>query len=163
GAVQKKLKQVENATNLDEPVRKNLVEKYNAALEHLKTADEQKAIAEDFRRKTAEAPQELERLKSELKDPPEIRPPVSPAMGIAEMQEALAKAEKIYEDLQKQLDESENEPARRADRRTEIPALLESIRNQLEEIETQPASSPPAGAPFDPQAVAERVLLAARR
>lgn len=163
-AVQKKLKQVENATNLDEPVRKNLVEKYNAALEHLKTADEHKAIAEDFRNKTAEAPQELERLKSELKDPPQdILPPVSPDMGITEMQEALAKAEKIYEDLQKQLDESENEPARRADRRTEIPGLLESIRNQLEEIEKQPVASPPAGAPFDPQAVAERVLLAARR
>src|SRR5262245_35267568 len=79
------------------------------------------------------------------------------------MQEALAKAEKEYEELQKQLEEVESDSARRADRRTEIPGLLEAIRDQLEEIEGQPTASPPGGAAFDPQVVAERVLLTARR
>src|SRR5438046_8396123 len=64
-AVEKKLKQVESATNLDEPVKKSLVEKYNAALEHLKTAEEHKSTAEEFRKKTDEAPEELKRLKAE--------------------------------------------------------------------------------------------------
>src|SRR5262245_46995053 len=163
-AVEKKLKQVEGATNLDEPVRKNLVEKYSAALEHLKTAEQHKSAAKEFRKKTEEAPQELERLKAELTDAPGETPPAEAQnLGLAELQEALSRAEERYEELQKQLEQSENEPNRRADRQSEIPELLESIRNQLEEIEKQPAAAAPAGAAFDPQAVAERVLLTARR
>jgi potassium efflux system protein len=162
--IEKRLKQVENAANLDEPVRKALIEKYNAALEHLKTADEHKAQAEELRQQTAAAPAELERLKAAMKGPPRdgLRP-VSPDMGLAEMQQALTEAEKKYEALQKQLAEFENEPARRADRRKEIPGLLESIRDQLEEIEGQPAVNPSGGAALDLQAVAERVLLTSRR
>ncbi|MGE5193628.1 MAG: mechanosensitive ion channel domain-containing protein [Deltaproteobacteria bacterium] len=162
--IQKRLKQVENAANLDEPVRKSLIEKYNAALEHLQSAEEHKEKAEELRKKTEAAPKELERLKAELKDPPPaILPPAKADMGLTEMQEALAKAEKDYEALQKELAELENESAHRADRRTEIPGLLESIRDQLEEIETQAGASPPGGVAFDPQVVAERVLLTARR
>ena len=163
-AIQKRLQQVERATNLDETVRKGLIEKYTAALEHLKTADEHQATAEDLRKKTEEAPQELERLKAELKDPPgDILRPDSPAMSLVEMQVALADAEKKYEALQKELAEFESEPARRADRRKEIPGLLASLRNQLEELARQPEASLPAAKAFDPTVVAERILITARR
>src|SRR5262245_13183073 len=137
-AVEKRLKQVESAPNLDEAVRKSLVEKYSAALDHLKSAEEHKKKADEFRQLTAAAPEELEKLKADLNyPPPEATRPIANEICLAEMQEALAKAEKEYEDLQKKLDEVENEPARRADRRTEIPGLLEAIRDQLEEIESQ--------------------------
>src|SRR5262249_46972742 len=59
-AVEKRLKQVESAPGLDEALRKNLVEKYNAALDHLKSADEHKQKADEFRQKTEAAPEELE-------------------------------------------------------------------------------------------------------
>src|SRR6516164_5926030 len=128
--IKRRLKQVENNTNLDESVRKSLIEKYNAALEHLKTADEHKAKADELRQQTAEAPAELERLKAAIKSPPpEGRRSITPDMGLAEMQEALTEAEKQYEELQKELADFENEPARRVDRRKEIPGLLESIRD----------------------------------
>jgi len=163
-AIQKRLKQVENATNLDESVRKSLIEKYNAALEHLKSAEEHAQAAAEFREKTDAAPQELERLQAALKGgPPDVLPPIAPEMGLAEMQEALSKSEQIYETLQKERTEYENEPARRADRRTAIPPLLEALRNELEELEKQSGASAPSGAAFDPAAVAERVLLIARR
>jgi hypothetical protein len=48
-AIEKRLKQVENATNLDESVRKSLIEKYNTALAHLKTAEEHTQAAAEFR------------------------------------------------------------------------------------------------------------------
>jgi potassium efflux system protein len=163
-AIQKRLKQVESATNLDESVRKSLIEKYNTALAHLKTAEEHKQAAAEFREKTDAAPQELERLQEALKGPPpDVLPAIEPEMGLAEMQEALSKSEQIYETLQKERTEYENEPARRADRRTAIPPLLESIRNELEEIEKQSGVTAPGGATLDPAAVAERVLLIARR
>jgi len=121
--IEKRLKQVEKSANLDEAVRKSLVEKYSTALEHLKAAEEHKKKADEFREKTEAAPEELEKLKAALKDPPPDAPrPMAADLGVAEMQQALAKAEKEYEDLQKELAEIESEPARRADRRQESPA-----------------------------------------
>src|SRR5579872_4529562 len=163
-SIQRRLKQVENAANLDESLRKSLIERYTAAIEHLRTADEHAAKAAEFRKATEEAPQELEILKAELESPASVAlPRVSPEMGLSEMQQALSEAEEAYEGLQKQLAELEAEPARRASRRVEIPELQVSVKKQIDEIGKLSESNPAAGAASDPGLVAERVLISARR
>jgi potassium efflux system protein len=163
-AIERRLKQVKSAANLDETVRKGLIDTYQAALEHLSTAEKHAAKAAEFREKTAAAPKELEQLKATLDEPaPEARPQIPPEMGLAELQDALVQAEKDYEDLQNRLAGLQTESTQRSERRAEIPELEQAALGQLEEIQKQQATNPSGGAATDPAAVAERVLLAARR
>jgi len=162
--IKKRLKQVENTKQLEESLRKALLEKYTAALEHLEAGDAHAARAEKLRQETAEAPRQLEQVKVEsagLAAKP--APRVSPEMGLAEMQEALAAAEKAYAEAQKLLDEVQSEPQRRSDRRLEIPRLEDTARAQLEDLDKQ-RDPVPAGETLPSAAVAaERVLVSARR
>lgn len=163
-ALERRLKQIENASNLDEEVKKNLTETYTTALEHVKTAKEHAARAAEFRKLTAEAPRELEELKASLDAPPPDAPPkLTSEMGLAELQEALISAEKEYEALQQRLDELQSEPKRRAERRIEIPELQQEAHRQIEEIEKRSDLNPAGTAGLDPVALADRVLQAARR
>src|SRR5258708_1909667 len=163
-SIERRLKQVKGAANLDETVRKSLIDTYQAALEHLSAAEKHAEKAAEFRKKTAEAPKELEQLKATLDEPaPDVRPQIAPEMGLAELQDALLEAEKAYEDLQNRLAGLQTESAQRSERRAEIPELEQAALSQLEEVQKQQVTNPSGGAPTDPAAVAERVLLAARR
>lgn len=161
-AIERRLKQIESASNLDESVRKGLIDKYNAALEHLKTAKEHAARAAEFHKATADAPKQLARLKTKMEGPrPDASPQIAPDMDLAEMQDALSQAEKSYDDLQKRLAELQREPERRAERRIEIPDLEQAAREKLEDIQKEHESS--SAAESDPAAIAARVLLTAHR
>src|SRR5258708_3399034 len=163
-SIERRLKQVKSAANIEEPVRKILIDTYQAALEHLSIAEKHAEKAAEFRKKTAEAPKELEQLKATLDEPaPDVRPQIAPEMGLAELQDALLEAEKAYEDLQNRLAGLQTESAQRSERRAEIPELEEGGRRQLEEVKKQEVRNPWGGAPTARAAVAERVLLAARR
>lgn len=163
-AIQRKIKQVETATNLEEPVRKSLLETYQTALEHVQTAEEYLDKATEFRKATDKAPEQLERLKAKLGGPkPDLRPQITPEMGLAEMQQALSEAEEAFEKLQKRLAELQDEPKRRTDRRIEIAKLQEAAISQLDEVEKLHDAAPAAGGATDPAVAATRVLLSARR
>lgn len=161
-AIQRHIEQVQKAANLEEPVRKSLLETYQAALQHVQTAEEYLDKAAEFRKATAQAPQQIERLKAKLEGPkPDLRPQITPEMGLTEMQQALSEAEEAFEKLQKRLAELQEEPARRADRRIEISKLQEAAVSQLEEVERLDEAAPSSAA--DPAVVAARVLHAACR
>jgi potassium efflux system protein len=162
-AIEQRLKQIENAANLEDSVKKSLIETYSSALAHLKAAKEHASKAAEFRKQTAEAPRELEELKAGLDAPAPEPPQINPEMGLFELQEALIQAEKDYEALQKRLAELRSEPTRRAERRIEIPELQEEARRQIEEIEKRSESNSAGSAGLDPTVAAERVLQAARR
>src|SRR5260370_24428096 len=163
-SIERRLKQVKSAANIEEPVRKILIDTYQAALEHLSAAEKHAEKAAEFRKKTAEAPKELEQLKATLEEPaPEVRPQIAPEMGLAELQDALLEAEKAYEDLQNRLASLQTESTQRSERRAESPELEQAALGQLEEVQKQQTTNSSGGASTDPAAVAERVLLAARR
>ncbi|MBS0263613.1 MAG: hypothetical protein JSS02_16850, partial [Planctomycetes bacterium] len=137
-AIEAKLKQLESATNLDPVVKKSLVDTYTEALNHLKAAQEHAQREAGFRKATIEAPRELQRVKARLdahRDDPSV--PATTDMGLSELQEALDTAEAKYEALQKRLDDLQEEPNRRAERRKEIPELQREAQRLVEELEAQ--------------------------
>lgn len=162
--IQKRLKQIEDALALDPVVKKSLVETYNTALEHLKTAEEHAAKAAELNKATAEAPRQLQKLKVKLNSPPTTAPlPISDGMSLAEMQQALSDAEEACEELEKKLDELQNEPERRAARRIEIPGLQQAVREQVTEAEKQRDSARAAKPATDPAIAASNALYLAHR
>ncbi len=163
-AIQKRLKQVEDAPTLDPVIKKSLVDTYNVALDHVKTAGEHAAKAAGYRKATADAPKEMRQLKAKLETPrSDSTPQISSQMGLAEMQEALADSENAYEALQKQLEEHQSEPARRAERRKTIPELQRIAQRQIEDIEKQHDPVQIGDPQSDPLAAAESLRLSAHR
>ena len=162
-AIQARIKQAEDATSLEESVRKSLIDAYKTALDHVRTAEEHHAKAMKFREETKDAPRELRKLKSNTKLPGPPIPKVTADMELGEMQDVILKAEETYDDLQNRLLELQNEPSRRDKRRGEIPTLQEAKRKQIQEIEKlQDAIHETEGEP-EPAVLAQRTLLAARR
>jgi potassium efflux system protein len=163
-AIQKRLKLAEEGTALDPVVKKGVVDSYNEALEHVKTAGEHAAKAEGFRKATIEAPREMQRVKAKLQSPRlDLSPQISPDMGMSEMQQALAESENAYEALQKKLDELQSEPSRRAERRKKIPELQRDAQRMMEEIDTSLDPAQAAGTATDPVAAADSMRRLAHR
>jgi potassium efflux system protein len=164
-AIQKRLKQAEESSALDPVAKKSVVDNYSEALEHVKTAGDHAAKIAGFRKATAEAPREMQRVKAKLDSPRlDLTPQISPDMGLAEMQQALAESENAYETLQKRLNELQAEPDRRAERRNKIPELQREAQRQMEQIEApgEPGQSA-GGRPSDPVAAADSVRRLAHR
>ena len=162
-AIQARIKQAESATSLEESVRKSLIDAYNTALEHVRTAEEHRAKAAKFREETKGAPRELRELKSNTKLPGLQIPKVTADMELDEMQDAILQAEETYDGLQNRLLELQDEPSRRDKRRTEIPVLQEAKRKQIQDIEKLQDAIHEAEGDDEPAVVAQRTLLAAKR
>lgn len=162
-AIQERLKAVEDAKDLDDAVRARLVETYGKALQQLKLAADAKSRVAAFELQTAQAPEELQRLKSSASaasEPPE--PAVPRDLSLADAQQELGRAVARAAELQKRLADSQNEPRLRSDRRAEIVKLQASAAAQLEEVEQQLSLKPATEEPAE-EASAAKLLLEARQ
>ncbi len=161
--VQARLKKLEDNKDLDSALKTKLIEAYTKSLEHLRAAAESAAQSEQNAKRTREAPERLQTLKAELAKPPFEQPPVVPPDAtLVQVQQLLSQAETAFSDAQKSLQILQDEPKRRADRRLEIPKLVEAAKLQLAEIDKQLEAKPSPDEPAESVAAA-RLLLESRK
>ncbi len=133
------------AQGMDEALRAGLLEQYDEAIRQLRAADDWRAKASYFEQQGQRAPAELKGLQEFLKNPPQpSEVQIPPKATLPELEQALAQAETQYKNLQNEFDQLIREPARRADRRSEIAVLLASAQARVQEAENAIAAPPDA-------------------
>jgi potassium efflux system protein len=162
-AVESQRKLAEKNSDLDAGLRTKLLEIYDKTLEQLRAADASALRSEQLRKSVQSAPNQLEQLKTELADPPRDAPPEVPSEAtLAQLLQLQSQAETQLAEAQSELATLQAEPARRTDRRAEVPKLADAAKAQLEELDRQLAAKP---APEEDARVTEaaRALLLARK
>ncbi len=147
--------------DLDEAVRKRIVQSYDDALVQLEA--QQNALVERDRlvRLASSAPEELESIRADLK-----RPIEEPVVEITEattgesVRQSLQQAEAALEAARRKAEELRQEQSRRVERRTKIPEEIVAARADLEASEEAVRRR---GVPEDEAGRAELVQLLAER
>lgn len=156
-------KQVEEANDLDDEIRKRAVEIYKQAQDQWKRAGDLSARTAELKKQAAAATERQTAAKADLaslKSKPEPEAPANASLAVLEQEVAKRQAE--LESLRKLQADLEAEPNRRANRRKEIRANLIAAPERMEEVTKQLEAAAPADEP--PQVTqARRTELMARR
>lgn len=139
--LQARKKQAAESPELEENVKTRLTEIYDRAISQLKLAEELTARRRQYGQTTKNAPEELDRIRAALEQPPIAPAPDVPAdLTLAQAEQNLTKATLALQEAKKRAADLENEPKRRADRRIAIPEETSSAKQQFEEIKNKLAA-----------------------
>src|SRR5262249_53732830 len=134
-----KIKDLEAASDADQPDRAALLELYRQALDDVKRSDEEHARAAELEKQRIAAPYQLEVLKRQHAAKAPAQPakslPGPPDSPLASWEQSLAGAEHDLETAQKALDDKESEEQQRAAHRVEIPQAIAAARVKLDELQ----------------------------
>ncbi|UCD48869.1 MAG: mechanosensitive ion channel [Phycisphaerales bacterium] len=141
--LQTRKKQATESPDLTDDVKAKLAEAYDRAIAQLKLAEELAARRKQYNQTAKTAPTALAETKDTLAQPAATALPEVPSdLTLAQAEQILAQATVALEDARKKATELENEPKRRADRRTKIPEESNAARRQLEEIQKKLDAAP---------------------
>jgi potassium efflux system protein len=151
------------AANLDEPTRAAAATLYQQALQEIRAARSSAALVAGFDAELSTAAQEMERVRRQLAQLQEASPPEpNQDASLAQLQQELAQLETDLAAHQKALADLEAWPKHRAARRVEIPKLLSTARQSLQDLERQ-SQLKPATEEAPALTAARNTLRAARR
>ncbi|MEQ8790904.1 MAG: mechanosensitive ion channel [Pirellulaceae bacterium] len=154
--------QLETAT-LTEDEKAQAEKLYAQAIEQLAQAEQHAQTAARWKQLQQEAPQTVERLKAELASPPEpVELSIPEDAALADLDARLAEARQRQAEAEKALQESQREPSRRADRRSEVARETPAAKQRIADSEAALAAPPNAGTPAE-LALAQRTLQEATR
>jgi potassium efflux system protein len=143
-----RLERVKSNAGLPDPVRREAVEAYQAALKWLNTAQQWRQKAESHQTAAREADERLRRVHEQLQRAATRPAATAPAEGtLAELSDDLAVAEQRLEEASQQQTALETEIRRRAARRTEIPKLVSRAEQAIEQAEAALGAIPADAAP----------------
>ena len=162
--VQGRLKQLDETTGLDAAVKAKAADLYKQALEQLRAADEHAAQAANWAKSRETAPQREEQQRQNLAQTPADLPPMLAAgASLDQHRRKLADAQEELTTAQKALATLTAEPARRAERRSELPRQLQELRQELADTEYGLAAKPPVGEAAAISAANQTLMLARQR
>ncbi|MBN1124992.1 MAG: mechanosensitive ion channel [Sedimentisphaerales bacterium] len=128
-------KTVTDSSNLEQEQKTKLLEIYDQAIAQLKAAEESLVKKEQYLQVRQAVPSELERIKGLLAEPmPEQVASAPTDMTLQDMEQARTQAKVQYDEAKKNSDTLENEPRRRAERRTKIPEEVNAAQEQLTQL-----------------------------
>ena len=138
-AIAAQIKDLESATDADQPNRATLLDLYRQALDDLKQVDDQKSHIAELEKQRIATPYQLElhkrdcRRQAHRKIAPVATLPTSASLDDWEQQ--LAAAQPELQAAQKTADELESQQQQRAAHRLEIPQTIAAARIKLDELE----------------------------
>lgn len=139
--LQSRLSQVADSAELDAETKARLTELYNQAINFVTTRNQAADTAAKFEQQLAETPSLAQSVGEELSQPPPDPEPDAPEdVPTAVLEQQLAQAEADLAAARRTRDDLNAEPARRAERRKQIPEQLAAARQRLEEAQRQLAS-----------------------
>jgi potassium-dependent mechanosensitive channel len=162
-SVQTRIKQLDDAKDLEDLVKQKIRDSYQQALPELEAIKNRAAKIANFEQAIATAAEKLVETKSALAK--------LPAKSVLEKQDELTlpQIDQLITKKQIELDETrtqlaalESEPKNRAARRLEIPKKTSEAREQLNQVEEQLRASAPEGEP-PALTAAHRALLHSQR
>ncbi|TWT97884.1 Mechanosensitive channel MscK precursor [Botrimarina colliarenosi] len=127
----------EQSPDLDEESRKQAAEAYRAAAANLQLVAEFAARAEAFGRDAVGVNQRVDQVKQQLEEVKAKEPEIAPDSTLADLEQALAKAELTLATRKTAQVAAEAEPQARANRRKEVRARLAAIPEKLAALATQ--------------------------
>ena len=156
--IQARLDALSSNTTLDEATKTRLTELFSQTLEQIRLREEWVEKTQKFEQSRNEAPGYIETIQQELLVPPEpIIVDAPEDTPLSEMENRLVEVESNLVRLRKEFSDLEKEPAIRAERRQQIPALRTSAEQRLAEAKSQAVT--PAAPEENTEIVEARRLL----
>lgn len=161
--LQDQKKKISESTELSDEIKAKISEVYDQAITQLKQAKELESKTQTYSSGRKNAPGDLEKAKEQLaKQTAFTAPEVAADMALAEAEQKLTEATLALEQAKKNATTWENEPKKRADRRTKIPEESNTAKQRLDEIKGKLAAVAVEGQ--NPELIqANRELLMAQR
>jgi len=157
--LQAKKKQISESQELSDEVKAKIAEAYDKAITQLKLAADFEARKQQYSQARKDAPDTLAKTKELLAGQGAVAPPVAPPdTTLAQADQALTAAKLALDEARKNVVNWEDEPKRRAERRTKIPEESNTAKQKLEEVKAKLAT-PEAEGQKTEQTQANRALL----
>lgn len=142
-------KTVEGNLSLPEQTRQTLFELYDKALAVLAQTNEIRSRIDSYRKMQEKLSEQLEETRQALSQlGQQSSLPSAQSLTIADLEQNFAVARRMLEEVRKQDEQIQQEPLRRAQRRTQIPQEILAFQKQLEQVKQ---SRPPLLGPFKPE------------
>jgi potassium efflux system protein len=133
-----KKKQISGSQELSDEVKAKIAEAYDKALAQLKLKADFEANKEKYSQARKDIPANLTKIKESLAGLAAFAPPeVTPETTLAQAEQALTAARLALEEAKKNVATWENEPKRRAERRTKIPEETNAAEQNLEQVKAK--------------------------
>jgi potassium efflux system protein len=157
-------KQIAESKELSDEVKTKATDAYDKAIAQLKSAAEFDQKRQHFSQTRKEAPANLARARELLgQEVPTAFPKMSEDTNLAGAEQKLTAAKLALEDAKKNAVSRENEPKRRAERRTTIPQESSNAEQKLEEVKIRLAAPAPEGQATELTQANRTLLLAQQR
>ncbi|MBN1853712.1 MAG: mechanosensitive ion channel, partial [Pirellulales bacterium] len=154
--IQKERKSVEEDATLDDTVKKEILDIYQAAIDELAKLEAFQKAIQRFDQMIMNAPSnmEAETARRVSKVVPDSSAAFNGSMALADLEKIHAEALKELNASTSELERLSAEPKRRIDRLAEIPKLIRDLQTNLAELE----KSPTVNGSMDPLLRARRTL-----
>ena len=159
-----KKKEISESKELSDEVKTKITDTYDKAISQLKSAADFEATKQKYSQARKDAPETLAKIKEQLSKQPAAAPPEAPAdLTLSQAEQSLTAAKLALEDAKKNVTNWENEPKKRADRRTKIPEETNTAKQKLDEVKTKLAAPAPDGQAAQLTEANRALLLAQQR
>ena len=131
-------KSISDSQELSSEIKAKIDEIYNQAITQLQQALELEAKKQDYSQRRKNAPVDLEKAKEQLANQVAFtEPEVAADVTLPQAEEKLTEITLALEQAKKNASNLENEPKKRAERKTKIPEELNTAKQKLEEIKAK--------------------------
>ncbi|MCC6123448.1 MAG: mechanosensitive ion channel [Pirellulales bacterium] len=162
-SVRTRIKQLDDAKDIEEAVKQKIRDCYQQALPELEAIKNRAAKIANFEQAIATAGDKLQETKIALAKLPAKSVVEKPDdLTLPQIDQLIGKKQSELDEARTQLTALEAEPKNRAARRLELPKNTSETREQLNRVEEQLRSPAPEGEP-PPLTAAQRVLLHGQR
>jgi len=133
-----KKKQISESQELSDEVKAKINEAYDKAIAQLKLTADFEANKQQYSQRRKDIPDTLAKIKETLAGLATVAPPeAAPEITLAQAEQALTAAKMALEEAKKNVATWENEPKRRAERRTKIPEETNTAKQNLEQVKAK--------------------------
>jgi len=161
--VQAQKKIISESPDLNSELRTKIDEIYNQAITYLNQVKELEKNRQDYNQRRKNAPVDLETVRDQLAKQTTFTSPEVPAdITLTQAEQKLAEGTLTLEQSKKESSTLENEPKRRADRRTKIPEESNLARQKIDEIKSKLTGVSTEGQSSE-LIQANKILLSAQR
>ena len=159
--VEELLRSVQNAQQLDETTKAELLKRYKAALDWITASEDALKKTAQYQAEIAGVAESVEKVKSQLAAPlPDPSATFPAETTLREMEQTLSRLEAQFREFDSELTKREEELKHRGERKAELAKLTDDTRQRLDAAKKQ-LVSPPANGESAELATARRVELAA--
>jgi potassium efflux system protein len=158
-----KKKEISDSKELSDELKTKITDTYDKAISQLKSATAFEAAKQKYSEERKNAPETLAKIKEQLAAQTAAPPEALPDITLAQAEQSLTAAKLALEDAKKNVAKWEDEPKKRAERRTKIPEETNTAKQKLEEVKTKLAAPAPEGQAAQLTEANRALLLAQQR